>query len=652
MKPLTAFIARSFSPEDEQRIRPILEFLDTFREVGFLCESADRAEVESVSQKVRKAIDEKQVFIGFFTRRYPIINRPAGVRGALQSLFGNGGAQMWTPPAWVLQESGYALRAQKDLILLREDGVEIPGLQGDLEYVPFDANRPATVQHKLNEMIHKLLAKAAGTEVSVTISEREETEEVAAEPPPATPDGKTSNQEPDDRNIIKYWFDMQTATTNRDFVAIYNAWKAGAELIANGEDWIDQLSWDCVYNESRFEAGAADGLETLRRLCDENPQRPQPLKAVARRLEKSGEHDEAAALFLNASALEQGQHKAATLILAADAFRESKNYEAGNRAIELAISLADSERREEAIRLKYQILRDSGNYHLAFAFAESALHENPNLNLRFMLGLDYHRRDLTELALLHFRFLHERNSGDSSSLHNLALMCNDSKLPITSVQLYKQSVLKGETLSAANLGYLYLDCGMVDEANEILQGAQQIANHVGRVEKCLADIIRRVEDEKDKETAALSTARISRDTFIQIGKAMTRPLPADVDGSWKFGFGELTFAVEQGRLKGSAVIKTEMIALPTVYESLNQPAQSPRVENYRLTGTCQGALCQLYLDHEPTDDSSLIRGIWALSGRPSRKSGFLIFGPDGRTASFTELTGNKLSKGEHGEKTA
>ena len=38
------------------------------------------------------------------------------------------------------------------MILLKEIGVEVPGLQGDLEYVSFDPNNPTLVFSKLSEM--------------------------------------------------------------------------------------------------------------------------------------------------------------------------------------------------------------------------------------------------------------------------------------------------------------------------------------------------------------------------------------------------------------------------------------------------------------------------------------------------------------------
>ena len=91
---------------------------------------------------------------------------------AFEALFGKTKAMSWTATAWVLQESGYALRGGRKLILLKETGVELSGLRGDLEYVPFDASNPAAVFSKLSEMINGLLAEAAGTTVSMTVAQQ------------------------------------------------------------------------------------------------------------------------------------------------------------------------------------------------------------------------------------------------------------------------------------------------------------------------------------------------------------------------------------------------------------------------------------------------------------------------------------------------
>src|SRR5437879_1154961 len=150
MRQLQAFVARSFDSQDEERIRPILEFLDTFRKSGFFWDTAEAGEVQSVSQKVRQMIDEREVFIGFFTRRFPVSSYRSKMRDAFRILLGRVQPELWSAPAWVLQESGYALRGKKDLILLKQPNVEVFGLQGDLEYIQFDPQNPAAVFSKLS----------------------------------------------------------------------------------------------------------------------------------------------------------------------------------------------------------------------------------------------------------------------------------------------------------------------------------------------------------------------------------------------------------------------------------------------------------------------------------------------------------------------
>src|SRR6266571_2168178 len=270
MAQLNAFIARSFDPQDEERLKPILDFLETFRKVGFICETAEQAEVESVSKKVQRMIGEKDVLIGFFTKRYPVYHLDlrkfeSRIQVAFELLLGRTKPKIWSAPPWVLQESGYALRAEKDLILLRERGVEIFGLQGDLEYIEFDPENSSGVYPKLNEMIHGLLAKASGTEVKTVVAERQE--EKAAVPAESVAI-ETSVQRPKEDtepNIVAHFTEMIEAQENADFVALDRAWNAGKDFIKAGKTKFDLVHWDCFYFEIRFEMSAPDAIESLKR---------------------------------------------------------------------------------------------------------------------------------------------------------------------------------------------------------------------------------------------------------------------------------------------------------------------------------------------------------------------------------------------------
>src|ERR1700690_1327189 len=108
MLKIMAFVARSFSPSDEAKIEPIIGFLESFRKSGFLPHTAEQADMESVSQRVRKLIDDSDVFVGIFTRRYRVYEPGALWRALIPPSLGGLKIERWVGPPWGIQESGYA----------------------------------------------------------------------------------------------------------------------------------------------------------------------------------------------------------------------------------------------------------------------------------------------------------------------------------------------------------------------------------------------------------------------------------------------------------------------------------------------------------------------------------------------------------------
>jgi tetratricopeptide (TPR) repeat protein len=642
MTQLNAFVAHSFDSHDEMRIRPVLDFLETFQKAGFFCQTAEAAEVESVSKKVRRMIDEREVFIGFFTRRHPTYTFSSKVSGALQILLGKTKPKSWSVPAWVLQESGYALRGDKKLILLRETGVDLPALQGDLEYVPFDADDLAAVFSKLSDMINGLLADAAGTTVSVMVTPRGEQTQVAMEAtvPPVPPE--QPNQAGKGPDIDDRWVEMVDAGNKHDLDALMAAWKAGSDLIAAANhDGIDQIGWDSLYFMIRFRAGATDALEDLKRLRAKHSDRSEPKRSMASCYYGAKEFDLAGQLFLEAANAEEGDRKARSLVIAAKALRETKKYDDAIEAVKAAIPILPDDLLDEAISLHYQLLKARGDDYLAFATAEAALHGNPQLAVRFSLGLDYRLKGLNEIALYHFKFLYDRNTNNSGALHNLALLSADCKLPISAVERYKSAFSSGETLSAANLGYMYLDCGMAEQAKDLIDAAMKAADHVPAVEKCLADIIQRREREDEKETEILNQATDTRSFFLDMGRAMSAPVPA-IDGRWRFPFGEMHLTMISGWVHGSADVTRPDSGFGFLLSGIaGQPAK--KVDTHVFSGQLTGAVWEFQVIIREKGEGGVAAMI--LANKPT-KFGFIVFASDGRSATYVELSDSKLGKTE------
>jgi tetratricopeptide (TPR) repeat protein len=644
MAQLTAFVARSFDPTVEHKIQPFLKFLSTYKKAGFFWESAEPAEVESVSRKVQRLIKEKDVFIGFFTKRYPVYGFPSKLTGALNVLLGSAKPQTWSTVPWVLQESGYAIAANRHLIFLREEGVEIPSLQGDLEYISFDSANPTLTFPRLNEMINDLLARAAGREVILTVSESLEQTQVPIEQSTAEVEAQDREDESEKPDIVVSFVRMKKAIKDADFSRMYEEWSRGTKLISEGVDVdIDQLVWDCHYYASRFDAGDSNGLDKLRQLRIENPKRREPVQAIATCLSNSKEYEEAARLFLEVARLSGGEAKVNALINAADAFRELKQFEDGKKAAYEALSIATGDLRPKAIAALYQLLLESGDIHFAFATAESALHENPLLPIRFKLGLDYHRYGLNELSLLHFKFLHERSLGDSSPLHNLSLLYSDCKLPISAVDGYKKSFAMGETLSAANLGFLYLDAGMKAEAKLLIEEAIKVEPHERRVDKCLAEIVDRTSTEEAKENELLKGASADREFFIKMGEGLST-LVIPEEGLWQFPFGKIGLTVSDSKLTGVAEIRRNE---PFFGGALFREAPpKARIDKYVLEGRLIGAVCQCTLTITENIEAPL-SSVSALLGGAKTSSGVIVFASDGRSGRYAEIADRKIRKSEN-----
>ena len=119
---IVAFVARSFDPADEAKIEPITKFLDSFKTLGFIAQSAERSEVESVSEKVRSLIDKSDVLVGIFTKRHAVYRLDGRWRTAWHCLSGKLAPAAWTAPPWVLQESGYALKGKQSTSSLPRNG--------------------------------------------------------------------------------------------------------------------------------------------------------------------------------------------------------------------------------------------------------------------------------------------------------------------------------------------------------------------------------------------------------------------------------------------------------------------------------------------------------------------------------------------------
>jgi hypothetical protein len=117
-----AFIGQSFQTTDASLNATVARSLEA---LGLTVHTGEKPRAASVSKKVRDRIDRSDVFVGIFSRRDKLADKPE-----------------WTTSSWVVDEKAYALAKGKKLVLLREEGVgSLGGLQGDYEYLEFSRSR-------------------------------------------------------------------------------------------------------------------------------------------------------------------------------------------------------------------------------------------------------------------------------------------------------------------------------------------------------------------------------------------------------------------------------------------------------------------------------------------------------------------------------
>ncbi len=229
----------------------------------------------------------------------------------------------WSAPPWVLQESGYALKGNKALVLFRETDVEIPGLQGDLEYIPFDPRNPTPALHRANEMITGLIAKAGGIKVETVVQAevvqtKERETNIAQEPKPPEKEVGPEEGPTDDQTFRTQLIKLLRVVGTRD-------WETAERLYEEGLEWIqahkpdEEVFWKCFYERRLFVEGKADSLQNLRDLASEYKTEHLPLDFLADCLKDLHEYDEAIKCYLGAASLAPPGARSSLEISAAEA---------------------------------------------------------------------------------------------------------------------------------------------------------------------------------------------------------------------------------------------------------------------------------------------------------------------------------------------
>jgi hypothetical protein len=644
MPKITAFVARSFDPEDERKIEPILNFLESFRANGFLAETAERADVESVSKKVRDLIDASNVFVGIFTRRYPVYDRELLTRKDIFHVLSGLKVERWVAPPWVIQESGYALKAilaKKKMVLFRERGVELPSLQGDLEYIEFAADDFLPALQKASEMINGLLSEASGTVVETVVRSAQPSPEASVDAAPA----QLEKPPEPPAGFGHYFHEMREAIGAKEWDRAKRAYESGLALLVE-EDASLKIYLEATYHQLRYFAGQDDGFAALKKLAEENPNHADPLQVISDCFYHFQEYQKSADYALQAARLAHGDDALDHLFYAAKALEKAKKPEEALKLIMGACRGIDSYGASR-LRLRkelYALLKNNKDPYVAFAVAEWTLQENPGASeFRFSISYDYDDKGFHDLSLFHYRILRENDPKNEAVLNNLGVSYSNLNLPIHSVDSYEEAYRNGNTLAADNLAHGYLTGGFASDAMTLINEAMKQENYEAKLPGTLAKVNENRKEEEVLEKSSLENAEKHRRFLSEFGEGFLQNIPP-LNGTWKFPDADISLSMADGVLQGETKLTVDRSH--SLYPVLLGPPQEARQDQRTIgfSGQVEGRTCKFRVETEtlPIGQPRHI-GVLLAGGRIARE-GHIVFSHDGNSGQACELKNGKPSE--------
>jgi tetratricopeptide (TPR) repeat protein len=649
---ITAFVAKSFAEADEAKIAPIIRFLESFNKFGFILQDAEATEVESVSAKVRSLIDASDVLVGIFTRRHPVYRFGGRWTNAIGIIIGSLKPATWSAPPWILQESGYALKGNKPLILFRENDVEIPGLQGDLEYIPYDPQNPTPALQRASEMVSGLIAKVGNIRVETIVeSDPIEIKGDEATAPPKLPESKPAQDETavgEDEFMLRV-FSLLKAVESREWEGAQREYEEGLQWVKEHKA-ASEMFWKCLYQKSRFDAGIADALDELRKLAAQNKDEPMPLNYIAHCYSNLGEYDESVRYYLAAAAISKPELRASFEIRAAEVLQKAKK---PVEAKEILLRLLSAEYASEPkiqfgiLQHLYSLSKESESKFTAFSIAELALHKSPeDSNFRFSLAYDYEDANQSHLSLYHYKILCEHDEKHSSGFNNFGVASAKCGLAVLATKRYKRAYELGNTLSASNLGHKYVEAGFTDDALALLKDAQSKEDCVPDVSSALAGVHSKIKEDEVEQDKVLARAEEHRKFLLSFAEGVLSPSLKTLDGLWKFPSVEINLICNDKEIVGIKEIQTQVHTDYGIVAILGGGPPKPvtRTERFEFSGKMTGRTCKFKLSATKHDDP---QAAWAtlssLAGTQAIE-GYMLFAEDGRTGRVAELKGDTPEK--------
>lgn len=591
---MKAFIGHSFSEEDESLVKKLKEYLESF---DINCKTGEPAQNSSVAVKIKERIEESDVFFGLFTVDKEIRAEKDGETNSSINT-----KRSFTTSNWVIQESGFALGRDKEIIMIVEEGIyKIPQLQGDLEIIYFKRDSfERDIFLKLNQMINKLKGpKPIGTTTEIQerpLAIENDTEEIVSQHP------KNVIDENEQRAIRVKYID---AMKNRNYAALQKIYSEELESTLKPEE---KPAWEAMTYKLSHEYGDNLAFEKLLNIVDRNKDNPKVLIQLAYRYEDIEEYQKAKNLFLETAKLyDKNDESKKDYIVhcyehASQCLARDKEYPT---ALELQINLYNDpefqNQKEKILKSLARISEMNNDTDNFFFFSEAYLSLHPvDTNLRFDLAYKYSNDKHEGLALLHYKKL--LNVEESlAARNNLGVAYAELGIVSKSVDSYFKAADKDESLAMANLAYKYIGAGFMKDATSLINKANSLASkniHVHQnIGLARAELEKIIADENKKEEEILNKSEEERKFRVKFALSLPRKVQIDktlIEGDWNTRNGTINIKMTDDtnigfKASGETIIKKGGILKTLIETESNREFK----ETHKIVTSIKGTLDNL-----------------------------------------------------------
>jgi hypothetical protein len=442
MNVIKAFVGYSFSEEDEDTISRFHKYFDSLKgTIGFEYDHAEKAEANTLSQKVRAKIEGKNLFIGIFTKKGRKIKSDK-LKKFGGKLYASKNEFKAATSEWIIQESGYGLAKCGNLLFLVEDGIDISaGLHGDIEYIKFNKEFPERCFTKTTEYIGNLRpyknTEKGPEEKSIP---PKDTTKKNSEPE------KQEDQISDPETKKSMWIESFSAlwelvVQQQDFP------KAEQKLDAIIEQYKDDkkfnhIWWKCTYLKLKCQVGESDGIEKLLNFCELYPDEPYPFEVLGVSYNNYEKFTDSLNYYLLAA--EKSSNLAEKIRLTGHASESCAQNGDFLKAYDLLFKLLiDRTLSLSESKIFYKklcnVAKIEENNTLYTCFAEKVLDFDPaDTDTRFSLAYKYSEINNNNLSLYHYKMLCDIKPNGTNS-NNIEVVYGELSLKNKSVSAFKDA---------------------------------------------------------------------------------------------------------------------------------------------------------------------------------------------------------------------